>query len=331
MTESHLEDIAEAIRGKNGTQTEYKPGQMAAAIRAIDTGGIVPTGTIAIVENGTVNVEQYASANVNVQPTLQSKSVTPGASQQTIQSDSGYDGLSSVTINGDADLVAGNIKKGVEIFGVTGSYDGEGDVALSNYIESNTGTYINTGYIPKSNSQFEIVAKYESSDLLSYYTAFFGAQDLNSPYNATQISPKWGPSSNYRVAFGSSSASVSWESLAGLKSEYAIKQGIAYAKQFGVIDIDGKIPVSAYLTINFSNTQSFSQHPIYLFGINHGGAITGRIKFRCYRFRIWEAETLIMNLLPWVDDNDVVCMKDTVSGNLFYNAGTDSLSYGTDG
>ena len=30
-----------------------------------------------------------------------------------------------VTVNGDSDLVAGNIKKDVNIFGVTGTFDGE--------------------------------------------------------------------------------------------------------------------------------------------------------------------------------------------------------------
>lgn len=52
----------------------------------------------------------------------QAKTATPGASQQVISPDSGYQGLSQVTVEGDADLVPANIKSGVEIFGVAGSY-----------------------------------------------------------------------------------------------------------------------------------------------------------------------------------------------------------------
>lgn len=98
---------------------------------------------------------------------LQSKTVSPSESAQTVKADNGYDGLSQVTVNavsktyvgsgvtkksaatytpgtsdqsiasgqylsgtqtikGDANLVAGNIKSGVSIFGVTGTYTGGG-------------------------------------------------------------------------------------------------------------------------------------------------------------------------------------------------------------
>ena len=96
---------------------------------------------------------------------LQSKTVSPSESAQTIKADYGYDGLSQVTVNavsrtyvgsgvtkksaatytpgtsdqsiasgqylngtqtikGDSNLTAGNIKNGVRIFNVTGSYAG---------------------------------------------------------------------------------------------------------------------------------------------------------------------------------------------------------------
>lgn len=60
-------------------------------------------------------------------PVLQNKTVSPSTSQQSVQADNGYDGLDTVTVQAvtssiDANIQAGNIKSGVQILGVTGSY-----------------------------------------------------------------------------------------------------------------------------------------------------------------------------------------------------------------
>ena len=78
----------------------------------------------------------YTASGGTAEPVLQEKTVTPTASGASITPDAGYDGLSAVYMKGDSDLVAQNIKSGVNIFGVTGTYTGSGSVGLPSGISA---------------------------------------------------------------------------------------------------------------------------------------------------------------------------------------------------
>lgn len=58
-------------------------------------------------------------------PTTQTKVTTPTAFPTVVNVDSGYDGMTKVTVNAPSNLSSGNIKSGVSIAGVTGTYTGE--------------------------------------------------------------------------------------------------------------------------------------------------------------------------------------------------------------
>lgn len=60
---------------------------------------------------------------INPPLNLQEKEIVPTQNTQIIEPDVGFNGLSKVTIQGDDNLIAENIKKGVTIFGITGEYE----------------------------------------------------------------------------------------------------------------------------------------------------------------------------------------------------------------
>ena len=88
----------------------------------------------------------YRVYNVNggSAPVIDELNVTPSTSAQVITAPEGTDGYSPVNVSAvtsaiDANITAGNIKKDVQILGVTGSYEGNVPTGTM-YIISN-GTY----------------------------------------------------------------------------------------------------------------------------------------------------------------------------------------------
>ena len=132
---STINDVLNAIAGKyEGTDDALLISEAIGNITAV-LDKIIPALPTLITKNITENGEYsaseddadgYSSVNVEVSPTLEDKTVTPTTSEQTITADEGYDALGTVTVEAvtaaiDANITAGNIKKGVTILGVDGN------------------------------------------------------------------------------------------------------------------------------------------------------------------------------------------------------------------
>ena len=97
-------------------------------VEAMPSGALsTPTVSSSGLVTAQVGTSGYISSGTKKTLQLTTKgaaTITPGTSDQTIASGTYLTGAQ--TVKGDANLVAGNIKSGVSIFGVAGSFEGPG-------------------------------------------------------------------------------------------------------------------------------------------------------------------------------------------------------------
>lgn len=108
------------------TADEIFAGETAYTAEGKVTGTFTIDNELEAQESLIYQIKSALANKANPSHTLQSKSVTPSATQQIVTADSGYDGLNRVTVTGDANLAPENIMSGVSIFGVEGSASGGG-------------------------------------------------------------------------------------------------------------------------------------------------------------------------------------------------------------
>lgn len=118
------------------------------------TQSVTPSVSAGYVFSGTAGTITVSGSNTSQLTTQAAQTITPGTTNQTITSGKYLTGTQ--TILGDADLVAGNIKKDVQIFGVTGTYEGSGST-----LPDATGEYFGT----PNTIQFQINSVLYSADV----------------------------------------------------------------------------------------------------------------------------------------------------------------------
>lgn len=129
----------------NATQTYGGPGLFmldTVTIKPIPPAYTIPSGTTTINTNGTYNIANFASVNVAIpSPTLQTITVTPSTTAQTITPSSGYDGIGTVKVNA---IPTGQLTATISIDNSTGEIGAMGAVYVEGYVIN--GDYAETSY-----------------------------------------------------------------------------------------------------------------------------------------------------------------------------------------
>ena len=138
------------------------------------TVSVTPSVTAGYISSGTAgNSSISLTASVT---TKTAATITPGTSDQTIAAGTYLTGAQ--TIAGDADLVAGNIKSGVQIFGVTGTYTGASITTQSKTVTPTTAQQVITpdsGYDYLSQVTVSAIPYSEVLNSAGGYTVTIGA------------------------------------------------------------------------------------------------------------------------------------------------------------
>lgn len=345
LTAEQIEDALTAIDGvvnpgNNGKVLYIEDGKIKAASASRWSGGAV-LEPLNVTANGDytppTGTDGFDSVHVAVPgATLTTKSITQNGTYNA--SSDNADGYSSVTVAvpGGATVEplevtqngTYNPPSGVNGFApVTVNVSGGGDdpFALTNYIQSSGTQWIDTGYIPTLNTRIEIVAKVPNTGIIN---CLVGVRDVadGGPRAKAVIIYAGAASSNINTLYCQFSGSQ--DSFSGVMANFFGKKTIYRIKRGNYLLADGQWNYNANTPSTGSSVTS--TRSLYLFALHNVDSVEAPCPCFLYRARFYENDTLAMELLPWVDGNNVVCLKDTISGNLIYNSGTGDFVYGTD-
>lgn len=332
VQESSLQAIASAIRNKTGGNDTYKPGEMATAIRNLPGGATLQS--LSVTENGTYTpesgVDGYNSVTVAVpggfSASDEGKVVQNGAliPQTSL----------SVSENGTYDTTEKNSV-------VVNVHESSPFAGLSNYIESSGTQWINTGYYPTPNTRVETVVNLSGTNS-NGFSAFFGAEgpSLNQIFLFMDRFIPRGRSSIiglFPAVFHNTRAiNILYDpNINDITTELNplfFNRKTFFRVEAGRFEAQNDNGETYVLPMIINSGATTCPVPMWIFDNNENGSHNSLIGYciaKLYSFRIFESNTLVMELLPH-QENGVACLRDTVSGNLFYNQGTGDFTFGTD-
>lgn len=291
-----LTDVADAIREKKGSSSSILASQFDAEISNLSGGYKITVN----VTNGT-----YSGATTTFDDNTAYIYVEPDFGYYLSPNDITVTGASFTSANGEIKLY--NATGDITVTAVCISY-----TALKCIIASR-GQYVITDYTPGIKTKIEMEM---------YKTSW-----------AEQWDSMWGSDNKFtfmQYGWNSSNTQLQLE-MWGTSQPTGID--IQFNTKVKVV-LDASIPLFKYG--EYTYTPTFGTAPptrpltIFCKRINNSSSIDHYSSYKLYYFRIYEDGELVRDYRPALDDNNVPCLFETVSGTYLYNAGSGTFGYETE-
>jgi hypothetical protein len=225
------------------------------------TESVTPTVSAGYVLSGTAGTITVSGSNTEQLTTKGATTYTPGTSDQTISSGTYLTGTQ--TISGDSNLVATNIKNGVPIFGVTGSYSGgASNVVTGTFKGTTTGAamdvtlnYSGSGYpiavliYPSEGTYNSSGSFYSLIQRYAYITCLFVKNELNTvpTYNGGGTNVNTNNKALFLGRYKNSASNATTYSNTGSSNNAVYNDIDAAAANTAVLKVRSKTKLSVYI------------------------------------------------------------------------------------
>ena len=181
------------------------------------------------------------------------------------------------------------------------------------YIQSNGGQWIDTGFVPDSNTKIEIQVKFTTN----YQQILWSSRDWEG-VSAVRA---------YNTFFfltNRTQARCDYDTN-GTAFNYApsVDTLLTYIQDKNVLK-EGSTTLYTATAATFSMTDS-----MILFAGNYFDGVYNFASVKMYYCKIWDNDTLVRDFIPVIGSDGIPCLWDKIQGKAYYNEGYDGFSAGS--